>query len=638
MRYAILVGLLLGLLGSSALYGQFAYVIFDEELWKLDLESGSPTRVGATGPRVAALAFDAAGTLYGVDLVENHLLLLNVETGAASVVGDLGDWSFDVRNPGDPDLAFDAVGRLWLEARYTSDVLPFGASGFFSIDRTTGQATHVSDGDYVWAGLTRSGNDLVVIRGDNQLSVLDENGAIVSVVGGPSLPEGATFSGLDVDPSGRIWTVWYEVACLLGIGIPCDTDFSLAEIAPQTGKLVATRPTGLIGEFNFGPYLRGFAVGPRQTEDREPCLPSKTPAATLLLPYFEVDVEEPNGRDTLVSVGNVADTAALVHAVLWTNWGLPALSFDFFVPADGIRSLRIRDLIAGRLPVTSPPDRPPEVAASCLEPLALPVFDPDALLATLTGQPDPSDGLCHSSAVESGRLVTGFLTFDVVRDCSGAALTTPLDDGYFEDGGGGLATNDNVLWGDFYLVDPTNDYAEGERLVAVSADASRFGGPVVCITAPCPQRTATTFYDRPEGNRAPLARTYRARYLSGGGFLGTTDLVIWQEGRSGPNGCDSSPGTDASIFQLYEDFHDETGQPVASNHFFGREHTLRLRIGDERAPVASGFGSVDLHGQWSGGFGVPDVEDTQIWAMPLLSAEGRFSVGIEAVAIEDFCP
>ena len=37
------------------------------------------------------------------------------------------------------------------------------------------------------------------------------------------------------------------------------------------------------------------------------------PAATLLLPYFEVDLDDPNGVTTLMSINNASATAVLAH-------------------------------------------------------------------------------------------------------------------------------------------------------------------------------------------------------------------------------------------------------------------------------------------------------------------------------------
>ncbi|HYG64047.1 MAG TPA: hypothetical protein VEL74_15840, partial [Thermoanaerobaculia bacterium] len=42
------------------------------------------------------------------------------------------------------------------------------------------------------------------------------------------------------------------------------------------------------------------------------------PAATLLLPYFEVYLNNANGVTTLFSINNASATAVLAHVTLWT--------------------------------------------------------------------------------------------------------------------------------------------------------------------------------------------------------------------------------------------------------------------------------------------------------------------------------
>ena len=57
------------------------------------------------------------------------------------------------------------------------------------------------------------------------------------------------------------------------------------------------------------------------------CTLDNVPAATLLLPYFEVDPDESRRPTTLFSINNASARAALAHVVLWTDLGVPTLSF-----------------------------------------------------------------------------------------------------------------------------------------------------------------------------------------------------------------------------------------------------------------------------------------------------------------------
>src|SRR5262249_14365224 len=112
---------------------------------------------------------------------------------------------------------------------------------------------------------------------------------------------------------------------------------------------------------------------------------------------------------------------------------------------------------------------------------------------------------------------------------------TPADPGYF--GPSGAATNQNILWGDFMFVDPSNNYADGESLVRIEAFPSAF------------KSGDLTFYGRYVGMsgvdaREPLATTWASRYVNGGAFSGGTDLVVWRDSGQTvrPFPCGTSPG------------------------------------------------------------------------------------------------
>lgn len=382
----------------------------------------------------------------------------------------------------------------------------------------------------------------------------------------------------------------------------------------------------------------GWAPVATQAQDTS-CGISQEPAATLLLPYFEVDLSNPSGKNTLFSIGNVATEATLAHAVVWTNWGNPALSFDFFVPSEGLLALNVRDLLEGNLPKTSPPSE--GVAGkyeACRDPLVAPASRSNVVKALFAGEAHPDDGLCHSSPVENGRLATGYITIDVVRDCSNEEFRGPRDaKDYFSDGGAGLALNDNLLWGDFYLVDSANDSAQGESLVSLPADAAKFGPEVVCVVEPCEPRIPTTFYSG-DDNRMPLPRAYRTRFLRGGGFDGGTDLVVWLDGTTLPTACGATP-TDQT-FTFSATARNEAGKVSANHEFVSPIHALRVQVGGESLPIETNFGQADIRGRsHPGGVNVPGAAERprQLWVMPLATASGRYGVGLTALSIEDFC-
>src|SRR5260370_36188722 len=84
------------------------------------------------------------------------------------------------------------------------------------------------------------------------------------------------------------------------------------------------------------------------------CTIDDVPAATLLLPYFEVDLNNPNGLTTLFSVNNASATAALVHVVLWSDLSVPVLDFNIYLTGFDVQPVNLRDIIVfGNLPQTA---------------------------------------------------------------------------------------------------------------------------------------------------------------------------------------------------------------------------------------------------------------------------------------------
>src|SRR6202158_4402924 len=84
------------------------------------------------------------------------------------------------------------------------------------------------------------------------------------------------------------------------------------------------------------------------------CRLGNQPAATLLVPYFEVDLGHPAGRTTLVSVNNAGPRPVLARMVLWTDWGVPTLAFDIYLTGYDVQTLNLRDVFHGNLPSTGP--------------------------------------------------------------------------------------------------------------------------------------------------------------------------------------------------------------------------------------------------------------------------------------------
>src|SRR5215210_4108614 len=66
------------------------------------------------------------------------------------------------------------------------------------------------------------------------------------------------------------------------------------------------------------------------------------PAATLLLPYFEVDLTNANGVDTLFSINNASATAILAHVTIWSDQSVPVLDFDVYLTGYDVQTISLR--------------------------------------------------------------------------------------------------------------------------------------------------------------------------------------------------------------------------------------------------------------------------------------------------------
>ena len=81
------------------------------------------------------------------------------------------------------------------------------------------------------------------------------------------------------------------------------------------------------------------------------------PAATLLLPYFAVDLDNPLALTTLFSINNASAAPAIAHVTLWTDLSVPTLDFNVYLTGYDVVTFNLRDLFTtGTLPETSHDD------------------------------------------------------------------------------------------------------------------------------------------------------------------------------------------------------------------------------------------------------------------------------------------
>lgn len=383
--------------------------------------------------------------------------------------------------------------------------------------------------------------------------------------------------------------------------------------------------------------LVAVAVPPSQAGPlTDTCLVDKMPSATLLFPYFEVDLDDPNGRTTLVSINNASVDPALAKVVVWTDCHLPVFSFDVFLSGNDVTTINLQNVLAnGNLVSTSLDTAGQAVFPSCTSPISNPPLQGDALAdlqAKLTGQPSTTDGLCYGSERPESRIAIGFLTVDTLNDCS-STLRFPDEEGYFVAGGNGLASNDNVLWGDFYLIDPSENYAQGFEAVGVVADPDRFAGNNI--------RSFYQVTDDERDDRVPLSSKLRSRFLNGGAFDGSTQFIIWTQ-RSPELAaftCGVAQGScpEASQLRLDMKFFNEDAEESANLRFIPPAFLGKYDVQDFNAGADFGFLSLDSQGP-NILVGPPGTfEQRQAWMLQTSSARDRFSVGMAATRLDDLC-
>lgn len=394
------------------------------------------------------------------------------------------------------------------------------------------------------------------------------------------------------------------------------------------------------------------------------CAVDAVPAATLLVPYFAVDLANADGFTTFFSVNNASDAPVLAHVTLWTDYSIPTIDFDVYLTGYDVQTFNVRDIFAGILPQTAPSDAfsnrgdysdPHIVFPGCSD--GLPVGNipgqllDDLLIPAHTGQSVPFDGFdgdCAGSP--TGDIAVGYITVDYVTQCSVDFPNTP---GYFDN----VAGFENVLWGDVFWVDPANNFAQGETLVHVEACNPSNESEDGCLNGTVNSPENYTFYGRyvnwlGTDAREPLGNIFATRYLAELPPFDGTNLVCWRDAKYDPSSftCGSRPTgfplaqQELVIFdeeenpQLVEQTNISPGIPGLDILVCPREAQLTA-VGSSAIPVEFDFGWLFLnlnHTQTQAAGGAPPLT-AQAYVAPLMSASGRFSVGFDAITLAHSC-
>src|SRR3954451_6058479 len=99
------------------------------------------------------------------------------------------------------------------------------------------------------------------------------------------------------------------------------------------------------------------------------------PAATLLLPYFEIDLQTADAQTTLFTITNVSRYSQIAHVTFWTDWSFPVLTFNIFLAGYDVQGINLRDVLVSGI-VASPVGTGPTTAKSPLGLLTSPPSGP----------------------------------------------------------------------------------------------------------------------------------------------------------------------------------------------------------------------------------------------------------------------
>ena len=416
-----------------------------------------------------------------------------------------------------------------------------------------------------------------------------------------------------------------------------------------------------------GPFRAG---GPATTDNDASCDISNLPAATLLLPYFEVDLISAagSGETTLFTVTNVTNLPQIAHVTLWTDFGYPVIAFNIYLTGYDVQSINLYDVIRrGRIAPddgtgydVSPVgelsgddridlefDNPLVDERSCT---GLPVALPAAIVnrmqsAFATGRLPAGSGPSCNRIGRAHANAIGYATIDVISNCT-TALPTELSyhasDLLF----------DNVLTGDYSQINGNEDFAQGGPLVHIRAtpeggsNRERLGDNDYRVNLP------RTFYGRfqhplepTRDARQPLPSIWAGRWISGGASGFETFFKIWREGHPGdPATCAGFAANDSlPVLEVVRFDEEENPETHSSWIFPGMRHQAELpaasmaNSSDERIFPPETQGAV---GGWmyiNLDVSATDGLATQSWVITSMRAEDRFSVDAEALALGNGC-
>jgi hypothetical protein len=419
---------------------------------------------------------------------------------------------------------------------------------------------------------------------------------------------------------------------------------------------------------------------PTTTDNDDSCDISVLPAATLLLPYFEVDFSLPSATalTTLFTVQNTTALPQIARVTLWTDWSYPMLTFNVFLTGYDVQGINLYDIFArgfiapgptgltggtsntatpGDLSLPQNPHFLPDAATTCAaNPGLIVSLLPDLQAAFTTGKLSAPGCTIAKNVGGVHKNAIGFATIDVVANCN---TTSPMNGGlYFA----GEILFDNVLTGDVQHINPnpaTGNYAGGNPLVHIRAVPE--GGAAGSYAA---TNLPFTFYDlyttgaawRTQDRRQPLPSAFMPRFIEAGTGFFNTNLQIWREAIAAPTACPIAYDGNAAAATTEVVRFDEHENATFYSYYFDYDvlqSAANVSTNGGHFPPHSTSGDV---GGWlflnlnnGGSTAYSATRDlrsgttrtgprpSQAWVVTSMFAEGRYAVEMDAVAVGNGC-
>ncbi|HEY0372491.1 MAG TPA: hypothetical protein VGD79_10850, partial [Thermoanaerobaculia bacterium] len=384
------------------------------------------------------------------------------------------------------------------------------------------------------------------------------------------------------------------------------------------------------------PLALASTLSAATTRNDDSCDIAVLPAATLLLPYFEVDLDDPAGETTLVTMTNVTHLEAVARLTLWTDRGYPLFTFNVVLTGYDVYSLNLYDVL-GRGEIAENEHPGPNERGDFSDPNPdLPACDGtsgqltnavrERLRSALTT--GSVEGECNGVGGVHEHAI-GYATIDVVGNCS---TNTPRDRAYWTTD----LRYDNILLGDYQQVSSGANLAQGGPLVHVRAipeggtprsrrPSEEFGFP-------------RTFYSRFQtadsptlDARQPLPSQFAAQWTEG------TSLKIWREGRAGIQATCADFASDANLAVTDIVTFDDQENAIG----LGGER-VELTAATKNGVDSSVFPQL-VNGAESGWIYLNldrsqrDDYGSQAWVLVSTRVEGRYSADVDAVPLANGC-